>query len=84
MDMTRFYREEDMFPREFTGMTERPWGILFHNADNPDSYDSNHALILRDRVEDLPAVLAEIADFYLSQGIRPVIYQSILDSGWFG
>ena len=84
MDMTRFYREEDMFPREFTGMTERPWGVLFHNEDNPDSYDSNHALILRNRVEDLPAVLAEIADFYLSRGIRPVIYQSIFDSGWFG
>ena len=31
MDMTRFYREEDLCPREFTGMTERPWGILFHN-----------------------------------------------------
>ena len=82
--MTRFYREEDLFPREFTGATERPWGILFHNADNPDSYDSNHALIFRDRATDLPAVLSEIADFYLSRGIRPVIYQSIFDSGWFG
>ena len=83
-DMTPFYREEDLFPREFTRWTERPWGILYHNADNPDSYDSNHALILRDRVTDLPAVLREIADFYLSRGMRPIIYQSILDDGWFG
>ena len=84
MHMHPFYREEDLFPREFTSFTERPWGILYHNADNPDSYDSNHALIFRDKVENLPAVLREIADFYLSRGGRPIIYQSILDDGWFG
>ena len=84
MHMYPFYREEDLFPREFTHVIPRPWGNLYLNEDNPDSYDSNHALIFRDRVADLPAVLAEIADFYLARGIRPVIYQSILDDGWFG
>ncbi len=84
MDMTPFYREEDLFPREFTHCTERPWGMLYHNPDNPDSYDSNHALIYRNRVENLSAVLQEIADFYLARGTRPIIYQSILDDGWFG
>ena len=84
MDMARFYREEDMFPREFTGMEKRPWGVMFHNEQNRDSYDSNHALIFRDKVDDLPAVLREIAVFYLSRGLHPVIYQSILDDGWFG
>lgn len=84
MNMHPFYREEDLFPREFTNLTPRPWGILYHNGDNPDSYDSNHALIFRDKVEDLPAVLREIADFYLARGGRPIIYQSILDDGWFG
>ena len=84
MDMNPFYREEDLFPREFTGVTERPWGFLYRSADNSDSYDSNHALIFRGRVTDLSAVLEEIADFYLSRGQRPIIYQSILDDGWFG
>lgn len=84
MHMHPFYREEDLFPREFTHVIPRPWGNLYHNPDNPDSYDSNHALIYRDRVDDLPAVLKEIADFYLSRGGRPIIYQSILDDGWFG
>lgn len=84
MNMHPFYREEDLFPREFTNLIPRPWGILYHNGDNPDSYDSNHALIFRDKVENLPAVLREIADFYLSRGGRPIIYQSILDDGWFG
>ena len=82
--MTRFYHEEDLFPREFTRWEERPWGLLFFNPDNPDSYDSNHALIFRSRTDDLPAVLAEITDFYLSRSLHPCIYQSILDDGWFG
>ena len=84
VDLTRFYREEDLFPREFTNMTERPWGFLFHNEKNRDSYDSNHALLLRDRVSDLVQTLQEITDFYRARGLHPVIYQSILDDGWFG
>jgi len=83
-DLQPFLREEDLFPREFTHAQERPWGVLYNNPENPDSYDSNHALIFRDRITDLPAVLREIADFYLSRGMRPIIYQSILDDGWFG
>ena len=84
MHMHPFYLEEDLFPREFTHAKERPWGTLFCNEANPDSYDSNHALIDRDRVDDLPAVLREIRDFYRERGMRPIIYQSILDDGWFG
>ena len=84
MHMPPFYLEEDLFPREFTHAKERPWGTLFCNEANPDSYDSNHALIYRDRVDNLPAVLQEIADFYRERGMRPIIYQSILDDGWFG
>lgn len=84
MHMHPFYREEDLFPREFTQVIERSWGNIYYSPDNPDSYDSNHALIYRDKVDDLPAVLREIADFYLSRGRTPIIYQSILDDGWFG
>ena len=84
MDMYPFYREEDLFPREFTHVTSRPWGMLYHNEANPDSYDSNHALIFRDKVDDLSTVLHDIVDFYRSRGMRPIIYQSILDDGWFG
>ena len=83
-DLQPFFREEDFFPREFTNAHERPWGVMYHNPDNPDSYDSNHALIFRDKVKNLPAVLREIADFYISRGLKPIVYQSILDDGWFG
>ncbi len=84
MNMYPFYMEEDLFPREFTQVSPRPWGNLYFSPDNPDSYDSNHALIFRDRVKDLSAVLKEIADFYLARERTPIIYQSILDDGWFG
>ncbi len=84
MNMHPFYLEEDLFPREFTHATERPWGTLFHNPANPDSYDSNHALIYRDRAGDLSTVLTEIVDFYRARSMKPILYQSILDNGWFG
>ena len=29
MIMNPFYREEDLFPREFTHVKERPWGRFF-------------------------------------------------------
>ncbi len=83
-DMTPFYREEDLFPGEFAPAEARPWGVLYCDPDNPESYDSNHALVFRDRVTDLPAVLAEIAAYYRARGRKAILYQSILDDGWFG
>ena len=73
MNMDPFSREEDLVPREFTHAIERPWGTLFLNEENPDSYDSNHALLYRNRVKDLSAVLDEISDFYLIRGIQLII-----------
>ncbi len=82
--MQPFYREEDLFPGEFAAAQLRPWGVIFEDPENPDSYDSNHALIRRERVDDLPTVLAEIAEYYRARGRKAIIYQSILDDGWFG
>ena len=75
--------EEDLFPRDITSWIERPYGFLFYNDENKDSYDSNHALIFRDRVTDLDQVLEDIVQFYFEKGIRPSIYQSITDDGYF-
>ena len=77
------YQEEDLFPGRFANREDRPYGILFYNEVNRDSYDSNHALIYRDRVEDLDWVLSDIKQFYLEKGLKPIIYQSILDDGYF-
>ncbi len=54
------YVEEDLFPMIFTEYEERDYGILFYNTKNKDSYDSNHAVIYKDRIHDLPLVLKDI------------------------
>ena len=83
MDLAKIYMEEDLFPRDITSWIERPYGFLFYNDENKDSYDSNHALIFRERVTDLDQVLEDIVQFYFEKGIRPSIYQSITDDGYF-
>ena len=83
MTLQDCYVEEDLFPMIFTGYEERDYGILFYNTENKDSFDSNHAVIYRDRIRDLRHVLTEIAQFYKMKGSRPIIYQSMLDDNWF-
>ena len=83
MNLQDCYVEEDLFPKIFTGYEERDYGILFYNTENKDSFDSNHAVIYRNRVHNLPRVLADITGFYQAKGSRPIIYQSMLDDNWF-
>ena len=83
MNLRDCYIEEDLFPKIFTDYAEREYGILFFNTDNKDSYDSNHAVIYKDKIRDLQHVLSDITGFYKEKGSRPIIYQSMLDNNWF-
>lgn len=83
MDLKNIYEEEDLFPREITFCEEREYGFLFYNEDNKGSYDSNHAIIFKNRISDLKQVLDDIVKFYVEKGMKPVIYQSISDEGYF-
>ena len=83
MNLQECYVEEDLFPIIFTEYEERAYGILFYNTDNKDSYDSNHAVIYKDRIHDLRQVLTDITGFYKMKGSRPIIYQSMSDDNWF-
>lgn len=83
MDYKKMYLEEDLFPREITCFIEKDYGILFYNDDNKDSFDSNHAIIYRNKISDLSVVLQDIVCFYQGKGITPNIYQSISDDGYF-
>lgn len=83
MDINKMFLEEDLFPREITTYEEREYGVLFYNDDNKDSYDSNHAIIFKDKIQNVDSVLEEIKDFYLKKGITPNIYQSIAEEGYF-
>ena len=83
MNLQNGYIEEDVFPKIFTHYEERPYGILFYNEANRDSYDSNHAVIYRDKIDDLKTVIDEIKDFYGSRNLRTILYQAMTDNGWF-
>ena len=83
MDLAKIYLEEDLFPKDITSWIERPYGFLFYNDENKESYDSNHALVFRNRVTELDQVLEDIVQFYSEKGIRTSIYQSIADDGYF-
>ena len=83
MNLSDCFVLEDVFPKSFTDYEERPYGILFYNTCNKDSYDSNHAVIFRDKINNLSAVLKEIVAFYREKGLTPIIYQSASDNGFF-
>lgn len=83
MNLEKIYVEEDLFPREITSYEQRDYGYLFYNMENKDSYDSNHAIIFKEKIYDLELVLKEISEFYSEKGIKPNIYQSIREEGYF-
>ncbi len=83
MYLEKIYKEEDLFPQKIAFWEEREYGFLFYNVDNKDSYDSNHAVIFKNRICDLNQVLDDIVKFYVEKGIRPIVYQSISDEGYF-
>ena len=83
MNIDKIFREEDLFPREFANFEARDYGILFYDENNKDSYDSNHALIFREKIEDLDAVLADVAAFYEKKGLKAMMYQATAEEGYF-
>ncbi len=82
-NIKRIKFEEDMFPKTFTNFIERDFGILFYNENSRNSYDSNHALIYKNKITDLGSVLDFITEFYTKMNIRPNIYQAAIDEGYF-
>ena len=83
LTLQKIFTEEDLFPREVTSFEKRDYGFLFYNEQNKDSYDSNHALIYKNKISDIKFVLKEIIDFYTKKNITPNIYESIFDDGYF-
>ena len=65
LTLQKIFTEEDLFPREVTSFEKRDYGFLFFNEQNKDSYDSNHALIYKDKISYIKIVLKDIIDFLL-------------------
>lgn len=83
MNLDKIFLEEDYFPREFAKYETREYGMLFYEESNKDSYDSNHAVIFKEKIKDLDAVLRDITEFYRSKGQSPIVYQATADEGYF-
>lgn len=66
---------ENNFSASFAAVCEKPYGRFFYNRDNPESHDSNHAIIT-DLSCDLDLALAEITAFYRDKDLVPRIYAS--------
>jgi GNAT superfamily N-acetyltransferase len=70
---SRAIRAEVEFPRDWvTHVVERPWGVLYHTPEIPDSHDGNHAHIVS--TDDPAAALREVTDCYTARGVTPRIY----------
>jgi len=83
ISLENIFLEEDLFPREFVNYEEREYGILFYDETNKDSYDSNHAVIFKEKITNLEAVLDDVVAFYQSRGQSPIVYQATADEGYF-
>ena len=73
IDFQRLIACEVNYPRDFADVEERPYGLLYYNLENPQSHDSNHAVIL-DLKADLPVVIEDIVAFYRGKGLVPRLY----------
>ncbi|WP_409296499.1 GNAT family N-acetyltransferase [Peribacillus sp. SCS-26] len=74
MDSLKEVVEMDLsYLEAFSTRTDREWGSLFCNEEQPQYYDANHAHI-SGPVQDGQAVIEEVKEFYRSRGIIPRFY----------
>ena len=75
IDIEQLRRCEIEYFRSFTDVVSTSYGLLFFNVDNPLSYDSNHAVILRQE-RGLARAVDDIVRFYREKRLVPRIYPS--------
>lgn len=70
-------QHDNHFVRSFADVEERDYGLLFHCRGNPQSHDSNHALITN-LDGDLDAAIADVCAFYRGLGVSPRIFHGFV------
>ncbi len=78
IDIAQILHMEVTFPELFSNKKSTDYGILFHNTQNPLSWDSNHAQILD--LTHPEAAISDIIRFYNSLQLQPRINSSFLDN----
>ena len=73
MNMQTIHMLDIAYCETFTTRTDKPWGVLFCNENQPNYYDANHARIMT--VSEKPNEVAEeVIHFYQSKNIVPRFY----------
>jgi GNAT superfamily N-acetyltransferase len=75
IDLELLRRLETTCYADLADVERRPYGLLYHCADNPLSHDANHGVIL-DLDIDLEAATADVTAFYEGRGLEPRLYPS--------
>lgn len=73
-NLQRMIDTELEFAKRFTNCSAKPWGLLYWNEGNKESWDSNHAVI-KDAV-GAGSSIKEIVSFYKAKGIKPRIHSA--------
>lgn len=73
--VNRLITIEQQYARRFTNMTQKPYGYIFWNEANKDSYLCNHAIIT-DFI-GLESTLKDISFFYKQKDITPMLFPSL-------
>ncbi len=63
---------ETVFPQRFAQRQDRPYGVIFHCAEIPDSHDGNHACIRE--LGDPAGAVQDTERFYLDRNLPPRFY----------
>jgi len=65
------------YPKSYSSLQRTDYGMLFYNESNPDSNDSNHAIITIDNENaNYDSIIKEIKEFFLSKNLPPMIYSN--------
>lgn len=66
------------FPRSYSSLVARPYGVIYYNRKNRDLHDGNHAVICHG--DDYDHIILDIIRFYHNIGIIPRIYSKLDDA----
>lgn len=80
MDLKKQIEELDFaLLQSFSSKQDQSWGALFHNQDQPDYYDANHAHV-SEQPDHPEKVIDEVITFYGAINIIPRFYLHNLES----
>lgn len=73
--VNRLIMIEQQYAKRFTNVTQKPYGYIYWNEANRDSYMCNHAVIT-DFI-GLESTLKDISFFYKTKDVKPCLFPSL-------